>query len=140
LRDVTLELFLTAENRLPPGVFQHARHVVEEITRVNQAITLLEKNDAEGFGRLMFATHDSLRDLYEVSLPELDILVESASQLNGCLGARLTGAGFGGCTVNLVHEAFMDDFIHRLGETYTAQTGLNSAIFATTPSRGAHLS
>jgi galactokinase len=140
LRDVTPELFLTAENHLPTGVFRHARHVVEEITRVNQAISLLEQNDAQGFGNLMIATHASLRDLYEVSIPELDILVESAARLEGCLGARLTGAGFGGCTVNLVRKSHVDDFIQRLGENYTAQTGLNAAIFATAPSLGAHLS
>lgn len=140
LRDVTPELFLSAENQLPPAVFRHARHVVEEIARVNEAITLLEKNDAPGFGSLMFATHASLRDLYEVSLPELDILVECAAQLEGCLGARLTGAGFGGCTVNLVRKACVDDFTRHLGESYTQQTGLVAGIFATTPSQGAHLS
>jgi galactokinase len=140
LRDVTPELFLTSENHLPPVVFRHARHVVEEIARVNEAITLLEKNDAEGFGRLMFATHTSLRDLYEVSLPELDILVDGASHFEGCLGARLTGAGFGGCTVNLVKKDHVDQFIHQLSELYKAKTGLTAAIFATTPSQGAHLS
>lgn len=140
LRDVTPGLFLSAENHLPPGVFRHAQHVVEEIARVDQAISLLERNDAQGFGSLMFATHASLRDLYEVSIPELDILVESAAQLEGCLGARLTGAGFGGCTVNLVRKAHVDDFIRRLSERYTVKTGLSAAIFATTPSRGAHLS
>jgi len=81
--------------------------VVEEIARVNEAIHLLEQNDAQGFGRLMLETHRSLRDLYEVSLPELDILVESAAGLEGCLGARLTGAGFGGCTVNLVQKIIL---------------------------------
>ena len=139
LRDVSLDLFLTAKNDLAPGVFQHARHVVEEIARVNEAIQLLDKNDAEGFGRLMYATHESLRDLYEVSLPELDILVEGASQIDGCLGARLTGAGFGGCTVNLVQKTRVNDFIHHLGEWYEAKTGLKAGIFATVPSQGAHL-
>ena len=140
LRDVTLELFLTAESALPPGVFRHARHVVEEIARVNEAIRLLEKNDAEGFGRLMFATHNSLRDLYEVSRPELDTLVETAAKLDGCLGARLTGAGFGGCTVNLVQKDHVDDFVRQLGELYTTKTGLLAEIFVTKPSQGAYLS
>lgn len=140
LRDVSLDLFLTAESELPPGVFRHARHVVEEIARVNEAIRLLEKDDAEDFGRLMFATHDSLRDLYEVSRPELDTLVEIAAKLDGCLGARLTGAGFGGCTVNLVRKDHVDDFVRQLGELYTTKTGLLAEIFVTMPSQGAHLS
>jgi galactokinase len=140
LRDVPLELFLSAKNDLPPDVFRHARHVVEEIERVNEAIHLLEKDDAEGFGRLMYATHESLRDLYEVSLPELDTLVESASQLEGCLGARLTGAGFGGCTVNLVRNENVDGFVDKLGKLYRSKTGLQADIFSTSPSQGAHLS
>jgi len=114
--------------------------VVEEIARVNEAIHLLEQNDAQGFGRLMLETHRSLSDLYEVSLPELDILVESAARLEGCLGARLTGAGFGGCTVNLVQKDHIDNFIERLGEIFTAKTGLQAQIFATKPSNGASLS
>ncbi len=140
LRDLAPEWFYTAEGELPPGVYRHALHVVEEIARVDEAIRLLENNDAEGFGRLMFETHQSLRDLYEVSLPELDILVESAAGLEGCLGARLTGAGFGGCTVNLVYKDHIDNFVARLGEIYTAKTGLQAQIFATMPSKGAHLS
>ena len=84
----------------------YARHIVEECERVDQAVHLLEKNDAGDFGALMFDCHRSLRDLYLVSAPELDKLVEIASQQPGCLGARLTGAGFGGCTVNLVTEEF----------------------------------
>lgn len=139
LRDVSLDLFLTAERQLPVGVFRHARHVVEEIARVNEAVQLLEVHDVTGFGKLMYATHESLRDLYDVSLPELDTLVDCASQLEGCLGARLTGAGFGGCTVNLVKSEYAEDFIHKLGEQYTAKTGLHAEVFATLPSQGAHL-
>lgn len=140
LRDLTPEWFYTAEKDLPPDVYKHALHVVEEIARVNKAIQPLERNDAQGFGRLMLETHRSLRDLYEVSLPELDILVESAAGLEGCLGARLTGAGFGGCTVNLVQKDHINSFIERLGEIYTAKTGLQAQIFATKPSNGAYLS
>lgn len=140
LRDVTPAWFLTAEEHLPPAVFRHARHVVEEIARVDEAIRLLEKSDAEGFGRLMFATHASLRDLYEVSRPELDALVEIASGLEGCLGARLTGAGFGGCTVNLVHSDKTDAFIKNLEAKYHSKTGLRAEIFASRPVSGAYLS
>jgi len=140
LRDVTPQWFLTAENKLPPDIFRHARHVVEEIARVDEAIRLLEKNDTEGFGKLMIQTHASLRDLYEVSSPELDMLAEGATAIEGCLGARLTGAGFAGCTVNLVRRDRVDPFIRQLRADYLAKTGLVASIFATRPVDGAHLS
>lgn len=140
LRDINPDQFLAHETQLPAGVFRHARHVVEEIARVDKAIHLLENNDAEGFGRLMFATHASLRDFYEVSCPELDILVQGAAGIEGCLGARLTGAGFGGCTVNLVQKERVDAFIQLLRSVYSTKTGLQADIFATKPSSAAHLS
>ena len=139
LRDLEPHLFFASESALAPQVFKHARHVVEEIARVTQAIQLLEQNDAAGFGGLMFATHTSLRDLFEVSRPELDILVETAGSIDGCIGARLTGAGFGGCTVNLVQENHVEDFIMQLSERYERATGLKAGIFATRASRGASL-
>lgn len=139
LRDLKIERLLAHEEHLPPAAFRHARHVVEEMARVNQAIRRLEENDAAGFGKLMFATHNSLRDLYEVSLPELDLLVGAAASINGCLGARLTGAGFGGCTVNLVLDDCVDSFVQQLTRTYKHQTGLHATVFATRASRGAHL-
>lgn len=140
LRDINLDQFLANEAQLPVGVFRHARHVVEEIARVDKAIHLLENKNAEGFGSLMFATHASLRDLYEVSCSELDILVQAAAGIEGCLGARLTGAGFGGCTVNLVQKERVDVFIQLLQSYYSTKTGLQANIFSTQPSSGAHLS
>lgn len=139
LRDLKIGHLLAHEKDLPPGAYKHARHVVEEITRVDQAIQLLERNDAAEFGSLMFATHRSLRDLFEVSRKELDILVESAAVFDGCLGARLTGAGFGGCTVNLVQSNRVDEFIQHLIKVYRRETGLNAGVFPTRASRGAHL-
>ena len=134
-----MERLLAHEKSLPVDAFRHARHVVEEIARVDQAVNFLEKNDAAGFGRLMFATHNSLRDLFEVSRAELDTLVEIAAALDGCLGARLTGAGFGGCTVNLVLDDKVDAFIHQLTDIYKNRTGLQATIFSTRASRGAYL-
>lgn len=139
LRDLEVKRLLEHEAHLPAGAFRHARHVVEEIARVDQAIRLLEEYDAVGFGKLMFATHDSLRDLFEVSRTELNLLVETAATIDGCLGARLTGAGFGGCTVNLVRANCVDDFIQQLKAVYAQKTGLNASVFATRASRGAVL-
>ncbi len=114
------------------------RHVVEEIKRVSRASECLLHDDASGFGKLMFEGHQSLRDLYEVSCPELDALVEIADGLPGCLGARLTGAGFGGCTVNLVEAERADDLINRLKEGYSKKMQRSAEVYLCQASRGAY--
>ena len=105
LRDVTPSDFGRLSHYLPELVARRAQHIVEECARMEEAVVVLKAGDADAFGRLMLAGHASLRDLYEVSCPELDVLVSTASALPGCFGARLTGAGFGGCTVNLVESS-----------------------------------
>jgi galactokinase len=136
LRDVTPAQFQANAGRLPAVVAKRAQHVVEECARVDEAIVKLEAGDAAGFGQLMFAGHASLRDLYEVSVPELDSLVAIASSLPGCLGARLTGAGFGGCTVNLVQEAHAPAFIEQLKEHYYQATGKAAEVYLCRASQG----
>jgi galactokinase len=138
LRDVTSPTLAASQSRIPAVVYQRARHVVEEIERVDQARLLLEKGDAHGFGQLMLHGHTSLRDLYEVSCPELDALVNIASQLPGCLGARLTGAGFGGCTVNLVQTHLAIPFMKKLMSAYKNETGRTGQAFLCHASCGAH--
>ncbi len=140
LRDVTPEQFDRLAYRLPELVRKRARHVVEECARVDEAIQYLDRGDSAAFGRLMYAGHASLRDLYEVSIPELDLLVDLAGQLPGCLGARLTGAGFGGCTVNLVEEPAAPAFIERLAQGYQAATGRTAQVYLCHASQGAHSS
>jgi galactokinase len=110
-------------------VAKRAKHIVEEIARTGQAVELLENNDAVRFGELMNACHTSLRDLYEVSCPELDAMVALAQSLPGCYGARLTGAGFGGCTVNLVARQAAGAFARDLAVGYTQETGLLPEIY-----------
>jgi len=139
LRDLSPAQFQAHAHHLPDVVRQHTSHVVGEIERVNRAIKYLDAGEAEPFGQLMFETHQSLRDLYEVSCRELDILVELAQSFDGCLGARLTGAGFGGCTINLVRKDRVDDFIEFIKTAYQRETGLQANIFRTHPSRGASL-
>ncbi len=139
LRDVSVAALEKAKALMPEPVFRHARHVVGEIERVDQAIQSLENGDKATFGRIMFETHASLRDLYEVSCPELDALVEIAASFEGCIGARLTGAGFGGCTVNLVEESKTDEFIAYLTEKYQERTGINAPVFATPATRGTYV-
>lgn len=137
LRDVSPTELEENKNLLPEEVYKRAKHVVGEIERVNLAADYLMQDDAVRFGKLMQAGHHSLRDLYEVSCPELDALVEIASSLPGCYGARLTGAGFGGCTVNLVQADSADAFIDSLGKVYFLKKGRKTEIYKCQASRGA---
>ena len=137
LRDVSSVELAAYSSFLPKEIQRRAEHVVKEIHRVDQAMIALRRGDAQMFGGFMFASHKSLRDLYEVSLPELDTLVEIARRLPGIYGARLTGAGFGGCTVNLVDEKKVVDFMHGLREGYQQQTGQVISIYPVHASRGA---
>jgi galactokinase len=139
LRDVGVDSFNHFGNRLPALVEKRARHVVEEIERTRQAIPYLEQGKIAAFGQLMNDCHSSLRDLYEVSTPELDTMVQIAQTLPGCLGARLTGGGFGGCTVNLVVRDMVEDFARSLGPEYEIRTGLHPEIYICQASRGAGL-
>jgi galactokinase len=110
---------------------------VHEIARVHTAVTALRRDDVHAFGALMYAGHASLRNLYEVSIPELDALVEIAREQPGCIGARLTGAGFGGCTVNLVEEIKAPPFIQGLKEGYQRRTGREAQVYLCKASNGA---
>jgi galactokinase len=139
LRDVSVEEFGRRAGRLPEEAAKRARHVVEEIERTEQAEALLEAGDVRKFGELMNECHASLRDLYEVSCPELDVMVQVAQSLEGCYGARLTGAGFGGCTVNLVAQESSAEFAKQLARGYKVETSLQPEIYITQASNGAEL-
>ena len=106
---------------------------------MEESVKLLKQGDVSGFGTLMAAGHESLRDLYEVSTPELDALVEIALRQPGCYGARLTGAGFGGCTVNLVREANVTGFMASLRREYQERTGKEAKLYHCHAARGAHI-
>jgi galactokinase len=139
LRDVTPADFARFSVHLPELVARRAQHIVEECARMEEAAAVLEAGDADAFGRLMLAGHASLRDLYEVSCPELDLLVETARDLPGCFGARLTGAGFGGCTVNLVAEPAAEGFINSLRQAYEQATRRQAEVYLCRASRGVHV-
>jgi galactokinase len=123
LRDVTPEDLARHGHVLSPTLLKRARHVVEEERRVLNAVEALRRGDVEAFGEALNASHRSLRDDYEVSCPELDLLVELAQALPGVLGARLTGAGFGGCTVNLVRSDALEAFRETVMARYCAEMG-----------------
>lgn len=118
LRDVSADLLHAERGNLDAVLASRARHVVEENERVLQAAAAMRAGDYGQFGQLMNASHDSLRDLYEVSIPELDLLVSEAQSTVGVLGARMTGGGFGGCTVNLVEADSVEELRGRLEWIY----------------------
>ncbi|NND90821.1 MAG: galactokinase [Granulosicoccus sp.] len=113
-----------------------ARHIADENARVRAAVPALENGDMQAFGSLMNASHDSLRDLFEVSSGPLDHLVRLARMQPGVLGSRLTGAGFGGCTVSLMPESGVSGFIRQVGADYTAATGLTADFYTIQPGDG----
>ncbi len=137
LRDADEAMLESAKRHLPEVVYRRARHVVRENARVLQAVDAMRRGDAEAFGALMNASHASLRDDYEVSCRELDALVDIARRQSGCLGARMTGAGFGGCTVNLVEAGAVEAFVPALREGYRAATGLDAEIYVCDAADGA---
>jgi len=139
LRDVGTEDQERFFAMLPPVVLKRCRHVVSENARVLEAVTAMRSGDTARLKILMAASHTSLRDDYEVSCPELDILVELALALPACHGARLTGAGFGGSTVNLVEPAAVESFSQSIAAGYRNRTGRSAEIYVFKPSAGAQI-
>jgi len=137
LRDVTVSDFRRYGFQLPPTVRRRAEHVVMENERVLKSIEALRHGKLSLFGRLMNQSHESLRDLYEVSCRELDALVEAAWKIPGVYGSRMTGAGFGGCTVSLVANDSVDIFLQRVPEEYRARTGITPTVYVCAASNGA---
>ena len=128
LRDVTTEMLDRAALELEPTLLRRARHVVTENARVERAAAALEAGDLAAVGAAMNESHDSLRRDYEVSSPALDALVEIARSVRGVLGSRLTGAGFGGCTVSLVEPDAVAALASAIDERYAARTGLSASV------------
>ena len=137
LRDVTLADLEKYRNGLTNTVYKRCRHVVTENDRVAQMASALEADDTQSMGDLMAASHRSLREDYEVSCRELDLMVDLASKREGVYGARMTGAGFGGCTVNLVDAAVAGEFQKRVAAAYSAQTGRRPETYVCEASAGA---
>jgi galactokinase len=137
LRDVSLTDFSKHKSILPDSVLRCCRHVITENARTLKAANALEAGDITEMGALMSASHQSLRDDYLVSCPELDLLVMSAESQTGVLGARMTGGGFGGGTGNLGNESAIDNFKEDVAHHYQAETGLIPEIFVVNPSNGA---
>jgi galactokinase len=142
LRDATLEALEAARKQLEPVVFRRARHVISENERTLQAARAIQASDWTGVGQLMSASHVSLRDDYEVSCPELDLVVEVAQQIGeagGVIGCRMTGGGFGGCVVSLVKTEAVQRITRNLDVAYEKKTGRQASIFSSRPAAGARI-
>ena len=137
LRDVSVELLDQHVQDLPATIGKRCSHVVRENQRTLDAARALTEGDLVQVGRLMRESHDSLRNLYQVSCEELDIMVEAGEGLPGFCGGRMTGGGFGGCTVNLVREEHADTFAKKIAERYLEKTGITAQVYLCTAEDGA---
>lgn len=142
LRDATMSKLDSLADQIEDVVYRRARHVIGENTRVEQMAAALASGNWAQAGELMYASHDSLRDDYEVSCEELNLLVDTAHEIGsggGVIGSRLTGAGFGGCTVTLVESDAVEDVAERLRQTYQTTLNIEPTLFTTRPGPGAHI-
>ena len=137
LRDVSPSQLAEYGVGLPPETYRRCQHVISENARVLEAVQALKDGDLLRFGVLMYASHASLRDDYEVSCKELDLMVELARKCGGVYGARMTGGGFGGCTVNLVDANAVEEFKAAIAGDYNDATGLHPEIYVCTAADGA---
>ena len=137
LRDARETDLNACAGQMPENVFRRCRHIITENKRVEDAAAALERGDLAAFGALMVDAHRSMRDDFQASCEELDILVEIASTLPGCCGARMTGGGFGGCTVNLVQQDSAEEFRVRIRERYRMATGFDAEVYLCRASGGA---
>ncbi len=138
LGELTAEVFEKVQEMIgSPVRLRRARHAVTENQRTIQAVEALKRGDIFEFGQLMNASHLSLKEDYEVSCEELDILVEEAWDIDGVLGSRMMGAGFGGCTVSIVENSAVNEFIRKVGENYEQRTGLHAEFYVVETGNGA---
>ena len=137
LRDLSADQLAQRRKDLPESIFKRCRHVVEENDRVREGARCLQGGDLTGFGELMRESHRSLRDLYEVSCRELDIMVELAEGLPGYYGGRMTGGGFGGCTLNLVEATDAQVFADQISGRYQRAVGVEPTVYICSAADGA---
>lgn len=139
LADISYDEFRALENKIEnETVRRRAHHVVSEIERTVKAVDALKSGNLDCFGELMNASHDSLRDDYEVTGNELDAMVEEARKIDGVIGSRMTGGGFGGSTVSLVKDDAVDSFIENVGKNYETRTGIKPDFYVAEIGKGGH--
>ena len=142
LRDASMAGLKSARSRMEPIPFRRARHVITENDRTRETAKAIRKADWPRVGELMYASHASLREDYEVSCPELDAVVEIAQSIGekeGVIGCRMTGAGFGGCAVSLVKTEAVPSITRKISELYERKIGTQATIFSSRPAAGARV-
>lgn len=137
LSDVRLEEFNQYKEKLPHPVDKRCEHVLNENKRVRKALNFLKDGDLDNLGKLLISSHNSLKELYEVSSHELDIMVEEALKISGVYGARMTGAGFGGCIIAIADESVKTEFIKKVGKVYEKKTGIKGDFYVCNIENGA---
>ena len=136
LRDVSETILEEFKDILPKIIFSRCKYVIEEKTRVLNAVEALEENRLNDFGDLMYATHQGLSKEYEVSCKELDFLVDFTNEYDAVIGSRMMGGGFGGCTINLIHENAISGFINKVSNAYYKKFNIKLDAFEANPSGG----
>jgi galactokinase len=139
LRDVSVEMFETHQSKLPAVTARRCKHVVTEDQRTLDSVEALMRDDLAAFGKLMNASHASMRDDFEITTPDIDTLVEIQQNASGCLGARMTGGGFGGCTVALVQDDAVPAVVEAIQAQYPARTGKTPQVYVCRATDGAGL-
>ena len=139
LAEISKNEFAEIEDQIDDATAKkRARHVIGEIERTEKAVMELKSGNLQAFGVLMNGSHDSLKDDYEVTGDELDTMVEEGRKISGVIGTRMTGGGFGGCTVSLVKDESVDEFIQEVGKNYKSRTGLTPEFYVAEIGNGAH--
>jgi len=139
LRDLSEEVLKEYEGKLSSVQYNRASYVLEENKRVVTAIDALEKRDIQKFGELMYQSHRGLQLKYEVSCPELDFLVDFSEAYEMVLGSRMMGGGFGGCTINLIHENAISSYISKIKKAYKSKFNIDLASHLISPGKGTHM-
>jgi galactokinase len=136
-RDVTIKQLEAAKGKLSDMVYRRCRHVITENARTTEAAKFLNDRRYEETGELMVQSHHSMRDDYQISTQELDFLVEEAMKIKGVYGSRMTGGGFGGCTVSLVQPRWVESFTKTIEQTFEKKFNIKPTVFSTTATAGA---
>ncbi|HEA28794.1 MAG TPA: galactokinase, partial [Leeuwenhoekiella sp.] len=139
LRDVSSDQLEQCKHELDPIIYKRCAYILQENERVQQAAKALKDNDLVTFGELMYASHEGLEHNYEVSCKELDFLTEFSRTNEKILGCRMMGGGFGGCTINLIHEDAIDDYIKKVSKAYVEKFDIELTAFTTVPANGTNL-
>lgn len=138
LRDVEMHMLNTCNDELTEVVYRRCKYIIEENQRVNDFVAALEQKDFTQCGQILFTAHEAMRTEYEITCPEIDVLVDLAKQQPGILGSRMMGGGFGGCTLNLVHKTNMDAFVEVMTREYKTKTGIALSAYRIAVGDGVH--